>query len=309
MVIGLTLFLLYLVLQKVGLEELIATIKGADLTFVVLAFILAPLSPLVSAIKWQILVRSQGKEVPLWYLFKLYMVGYFFNNFLPSNVGGDVARVYELGNRTKDPAGAAASVFMERLSGFIVLFAIAIIALLGNLTIAENSQLILTLVMVLVLFTGVMLLIWDTHLLNFVEKTFRFKMIEKYVNKFRKFHNQLHAYKRDPHALAWSFVWSMVFHGTVIINMYIAALAFHKPIPFWGIAAITPIIGVVSMLPLTFNGIGIQEWAYVILFSWLGLPISVGLSAAILIRAKVLMMAVAGGLFYAGSKIQATAAT
>jgi uncharacterized membrane protein YbhN (UPF0104 family) len=52
------------------------------------------------------------------------------------------------------------------------------------------------------------------------------------------------------------------------------------------------------MVPLTFNGIGIQEWAYVLLFQLIGLPASVGLSTILLIRFKDISMALIGGLLF-----------
>jgi uncharacterized protein (TIRG00374 family) len=305
-VIAITGLLLFLVFRKVGLEELAATLRQADMTWVVISFLLIPVINLVNVMKWNTLLRSQGIEVPLLYQFKLYFIGYFFNNFLPTNVGGDVVRIYELGNRTKDPAGAAAAVFMERLTGFVVLFVFAFIALALQPTMAEDPWLKVATVMVAAMFVAVIWLILDPRILDLIDRTIHFKMVQKYTAKFRKFHNSVQAYQNRPGTLALAMFWSVIFYFMAVLNTYASAMAFYQPIPFWGIAAITPIIGVVSVLPLTFNSVGIQEWAYVLLFSWLGLPPSVGLSTILLIRAKILFVATIGGLLYGGSKMQVT---
>lgn len=111
-VIVVTLILLALVLRRVGVSELLDTLRQADLRFLALSVLVSPMLIGVSVAKWQVFLRAEGHDVPFFYLFKLYIVGYFFNHFLPSNVGGDVIRMYELGSHIEDNAQGAASVFM-----------------------------------------------------------------------------------------------------------------------------------------------------------------------------------------------------
>lgn len=298
LILAVTAVLLYLVLSEVGLEELAATFRQAELVWIILAILMSPTLVVISVIKWQILLRSQGADVPFFYLFKLYFVGYFFNNFLPSTVGGDVVRVYELGNRTKDPAGALASVFMERLTGFVVLLALAVLALLGNLTLIQDTALTLAVLAVVAMFIGALWVIFDRRLLDLLERLVPLPLLKKYTAKFRKFQTSLYAYKDRRGVLVKVFAWSVIFHILSIFNIYVCARAFYPDTPLLGIAIIAPILNVVGMVPLSFNGVGIQEWAFVLLFKWLNLPPSVGLSAIFLIRAKTLIIVFLGGIFY-----------
>jgi uncharacterized membrane protein YbhN (UPF0104 family) len=75
-------------------------------------------------------------------------------------------------------------------------------------------------------------------------------------------------------------------------------MAFQKPVSLAEVSVITPVILCVAMIPITVNGLGIQEWAYVLLFSWVGMPASLGLSTILFIRAKDVFMAIIGGLLY-----------
>jgi len=306
-ILAVTAALLYLVLREVGIQELAATLRQADLGWVVLAILISPTLILLSVIKWHILLRSQGDRVPFFYLFKLYYVGYFFNNFLPSTVGGDVVRVYELGNRTKDPAGALASVFMERLTGFVILLVLAVLALLGNLSLIQDTTLTMAVLAVVVMFVGLLWVIFDGRLLNFIERLIPLPLLKKYTTKFRKFQTSLYAYKDRRRVLVTVFAWSVVYHLLSILNIYVCARAFYPDTPLLGIAIIAPILNVVGMLPLSFNGVGVQEWAFVLLFKWLNLPPSVGLSAIFLIRAKTLIIVVMGGLFYPTVRLNSAA--
>lgn len=297
-IIVITVILLILVIRDVGLEVLINTLSGADLRWVLLSFCLSPFIVMTGVIKWKILLQAQGINVPLWRLYALVLVGGFFNNFLPSNVGGDVVRGYELGRYTQDVASAMASVFVERFTGLVVLVIMAVISFVSHGSLIQNTKLSLAMAFAVLGLCGILWLVLDSRPLDFIERWFQFSFVQKAIPKFRKFHASLIAYRHHKKALSLSILWSVIFMTLAIVNVYVSASAFYTPISFMDMVVIVPVILVVAMVPLTFNGLGIQEWAYVILFTWIGLPPSVGLSTIILIRAKGLILDIIGGLLY-----------
>jgi glycosyltransferase 2 family protein len=306
LVLIITIVFLYLVFRKVGFSNLISTIRGADLYWVLISLIHAPAIILVGVFKWKILLKSQKIEIPLWRLYALYLVGRFFNNFLPSNVGGDLVRGYELGNYAKDGVRAMASVFVERLTGFIVLILMAIFSLLYQLQLRSDLRLTLAVGLATVGLLGVLWLILDPRPLDVFTLGVKIPLFQKYVPKLKKFRHSLNAYRNHQRALALSIFWSVIFMLLAITNVYSSARAFHEEVSLFGVAIIVPVILVVAMIPLTVNGLGIQEWAYVFLFSWIGFPETVGLSTILLIRAKDVLFALLGGILYSVLKISKT---
>jgi uncharacterized protein (TIRG00374 family) len=302
-IIALTILLLYLVVRKVGLSELMNTLRSADPLWVLISVCHTPFIIFTGVIKWKILLKSQKIDIPIWRLYALYLVGSFFNNFLPSNVGGDVVRGFELGNYAKDGVRAMASVFMERFSGFIVLVFMAIFSLVSQFQLMKDARLTLAVGFAAFGLLGVLWVVLDPRPLRLVSGWVRFPILQKYIPKLRKFQESLYAYRTHKRALILSILWSFVFMFLAITNVYSSARAFHQEISLVGIAIIVPVILVVAMIPLTVNGLGLQEWGYVTLFSWIGLPGSVGLSAIILIRAKSLFIAAIGGTLYPALKL------
>jgi uncharacterized protein (TIRG00374 family) len=298
LVLALSVLLLYLVIRKVGLGELVATITGANLFWVLISLVHAPVILFTGVIKWKILLKSQNIDIPLWRLYALYLVGRFFNNFLPSNVGGDVIRAYELGNYTKDGVRAMASVFVERLTGFIVLIFLAIFSLLSQFQLRSDFRLTLAVGLATVGLLVGLWLILDPRPLHWFISRIKLALFQKYVPRLQKFQASLNEYRNHRRALVLSTIWSIVFMILAITNVYSSAKAFHEEVSLFGVAIIVPVILVVAMIPLTVNGLGLQEWAYVFLFSWIGLPESVGLSTILLIRAKDIFTALIGGIFY-----------
>lgn len=295
--IGITVILMLLVISSVGVEELIESVKQANPLYVGLAFVWAQILNLPGIFKVQGLLSAQGYRVPFFMLFKVYHVGVFFNHFLPSNVGGDVVRAYEIGKYTSDPATSLAAVFVERLTGFIVLAVFAVISLLSHLAVIQNAALTLALLSVVL---GLIVLVWlalDTRLMHLLERILP-KSLHKYLAKFGKFQAALHRYKDQRRVMTMAFVWSLVFNTGAIVYSWLAAQAFHHPISFADMAGIMPLTMIVAIIPISFNGVGLQEWAYVLLFPLIGVPASAGLSAILLIRLITFLTALLGGVFY-----------
>jgi uncharacterized protein (TIRG00374 family) len=301
--LAITTILLYLVIREVGLEELINTIKQADLLWVLVSASLSPWIISTGVIKWKILLDSQNISVPFWRLYGLYLVGKFFNNFLPSNVGGDLVRGYELGTYAMDGSAAMASIIVERLTGFIVLVSMAIVSFILQSQFVEDIRLISSMGFAVAGLVGLLWVILDSRPLNLVERWIKIPLIQEYIPTLQKFHASLNEYRNHKRALGYSLAWSVIFMILAITNVYVSSMAFHKPLSYWEIAIIVPIILVVSMIPITVNSLGLQEWTYVLLFTWIGLPGSVGLSAILLIRGKEFLLSVAGGLIYLYMKV------
>ena len=126
--IGVTLLGLAFVLSQIELRTVSDTLLQAKPGWVVVTFALILLSLVVRAIRWLFLLRGLGVTLSVTRLVALYFVGSFFNAFLPTSFGGDVMRVIEV---TRDvPAEVAAgTVIVDRLSGLLMLFAMALFAL------------------------------------------------------------------------------------------------------------------------------------------------------------------------------------
>ncbi|HEX2645438.1 MAG TPA: lysylphosphatidylglycerol synthase transmembrane domain-containing protein, partial [Thermoanaerobaculia bacterium] len=103
--------------------------RAADLRFVVLALLLIPLGYLTSVNRWRLLLRAQGGDAPLSFLLQSLMVGIFFNNLLPSTIGGDAIRAWDTARAGVDRATAVAVVVVDRFVGLLALMLFAAVGL------------------------------------------------------------------------------------------------------------------------------------------------------------------------------------
>src|SRR5262245_50218025 len=118
--------------------------RQADPELIALALALQCLGVAWSAAKWWVLLRARGERQPFLWLLGAYLAGQFANNFLPTTVGGDALRIAQLGRRIGSYSQASASVFIERLTGFLALSLLANLALVVSYVQVTGTPLVTT---------------------------------------------------------------------------------------------------------------------------------------------------------------------
>ncbi len=291
--------LLALVFYKAGLAQLGRTILAADPWYVLLSVALTPLLIWMSSWKWQVIMRAFGIRLSAGRCFGLYAVGYFFNTVLPTNVGGDVVRAYAVGKSSGRNAEAFSSVFVERFTGLAVLLISALAAFLLALRRLWDFWLNTALALSVIGFFLLLAAVVSPGLLRAFRRAIRVKAAQPVFDKLARFQEVTLSLRRHRGAFIFAMVNSFFFYVLAVVNVYVTALAFHSGLSFADSVIVTPIIMVITMLPISIGGIGLAEWAYFFTFERFGIAGAVGLSTALLMRAKALLAGLGGGIYYA----------
>jgi hypothetical protein len=252
----------------------------------------------VSAEKWRLLCRCRGIGTGFPTLFSLYMVGYFFNQLLPTSVGGDVVRGFELGRASGRKAEAMASVIIERYTGLTALVACAVLALAVDRNLSSDPRLVVPLVVVLVGYVVMSWLVFRSRFAAALERRFGAGAAGRLFGKVHTLQEALRAYARSPSALWAALGYSFLFYGVAVLNTYAGCLIFGHHAPLASLVVAVPVMLVLFMLPLSIGGIGLQEWAYLFVLSSIGVPGPVALSLGLVFRARSVGFGLAGGLVY-----------
>lgn len=273
-------------------------LRNADIEVLLYAVLFGIVVNLISAYKWYLLACSQQLGAGFWRIFVYYVVGQFYNMFLPTSVGGDVVRSYQLGKYSGRQADALASVFVERYTGVLTLLLVASTAVLTQLARFNQTFILLC----LVLFSlGLGLIAWfvvDARPYQWLRAfaLARMPTFEKVFLKLDKLVLSIDAYRKQPLVLLISFANSFVFYLAAVINVYLCGLAFAPEVQFLDVLIVTPIIMLIMNIPFSFGNIGFMELGYSSMFGLMGYAPELGLSIAILMRFKSLFDAGLGGL-------------
>jgi glycosyltransferase 2 family protein len=249
----------------------------------------------VSVLKWQLLLAKIGSNISIFKLFKYYLLGYFFNSFLPSLAAGDVFRSYTLGKEIGFK-NAALATFLERYTGFfIILFLGSILGWFNN-NIEQSFK-----VIILLLFLSQFIFIYFLSSEKFLQISQSLLFFKSLVN-FEKIENLQKAYLlilKDKKVLLLALIYSMAFFVFAVVNTQWAGDAVGwESAEFIAVGTVLPLIFILNSLPLTPSGIGVQEGVFYFFLKSIGATSSQALSVALVLRIKWLILAMLGGIIW-----------
>ena len=309
-----TIVLLLLVIYLTGLfdadkrAELWSTLSNPNWFWLILCVFVGFLVNFSSAVKWWMLANAGGLKVGLFRTWAYYMVGMFYNLILPTSVGGDVIRSYEMGKFTQNQSMSLASVFVERYTGVVVLLLLSLLAVFINTTVFNVPIITYSLLAFSIALAGLGWLAFDGRSLKLFKGLFAgiHLIFEKIFAKVEKLHDAVGIYKKTKGALTWAFINSLIFYALAVLNVFTTAKAFELNVDLQAIILATPVIMLLMNIPLSIGNHGIMEFSFTMTFELLGLGAILGLSTALLIRLKSFLD---GGIGAALHPIYSTANT
>jgi uncharacterized protein (TIRG00374 family) len=292
----------FLVATKTSFKEIGLKIKGASWGWLAVAFSLQALGLLISALRWQILARAQGDDIPLLYLAKSYLVGMFFNNFLPTRFGGDVVRIWDGSKYSKSLVKSSAIVLVERSTGIIVLFLFALTASLFRLDMARQVPVIWAALGFGILgLTAVALFflpISGRLLGKLPEKGFLRTMKQKII----AFRTTILFYGERRREFARATAWAFLLQMNVILFYFLIGKALHLAIPLLDYFVFIPLVLLIQIIPISINGWGLREGSYIEIFMFYGIKAEGAWSFSIIEIAFGLIVGLIGGAIYVSRK-------
>lgn len=285
-------------LNQEGRKAFVDLLGDVNYVFIVLSILITFILNLASAVKWKMLLNSRKVDISLWRLYVYYNIGKFFNLILPTSMGGDVVRIFQLGKFTGKKHTAAASVIVERFTGLLTLILFAIIAVIINIKIFNQNWLSISLIAGVFGLTVISWLVLSEKSYFWLENFFssKFNWLKNIFTKINKIRKPVLEYRRDKNAIAWALINSIIFQLLAIINVWVSAQAFSNDLNFITCLVAVPVILFIMNIPFSIGGIGLMEFGYVFTFSLFFISPSLSLSTALLIRSKSILDALIGGV-------------
>jgi uncharacterized protein (TIRG00374 family) len=290
-------------LNRVGLNQVVEAMRAASTNYLYLLIALALYfgAITVGCVKWQILLKAQEIDVPLSNLLSYTFVGLFFGNFLPTNVGGDLVRGYDLARHTLLPAETAISVLVDRLVGLIAFVFVAVVMALLVVYSAGQAALWEVAVAATIVFLalcGGFAVILSGRLRARLGRLFNSALLSRLAPLYDRLSAALSAYRRSYAALAKAFLISILVLTIGSVVNYLIALSLGGGISALHIFLFTPLITFVLLIPISIGGIGLNQSAYVFFFNLVGVPEEKSLSISLIMQAIIILASLPGGILW-----------
>jgi len=281
--------------------------------FVIISFLMYWVGICLLVIRWQVMLKTQKINASFGFLFGSCLVGFFFNNFLPTSIGGDVYRIYDT-SKLKNSSGmkAASIVLMERTTGVMssviyLVFALAIgfvrtshvELMVGRWKVSNDLLIILIIVFFLISVLVILVMLFpDTFRLNKLFK--KLKLLHRWEAKLKQMYDTFKGFRKHKKILLFTIIMSLILQFAFTLNYSFAGMGFGiTNLSLLSYVFIVQLCGILSMIPISIGGIGVREGAFVILVGALGGQKDIATIVSIAILIMILIPGLVGGIIYA----------
>ena len=293
--------ILAVLIVAVDMKRMVSILKGANPIYLGLMVVLALSQFVLASIVWRRLLRRRNLRVPLSSLVGAYLAGNFVSTILPTKYTGDIYRTFAVSRRTGFPYDVAASVLLERLSGIFVLVLMGLGASFFAADLLGEGAVPYAIVGVLLALSTGTWLLFSNRLYGIASGLFsrlRLRFLQRPMKRFRL---AVMKYRGEGRFLLRTNLLSFAFKSVAFVCIFLAALSIGVNVPFISVILIMPLIYVLEALPISIQGLGVREGAFVLFFSRLGLSYEEAFALSMVVLfGRVVCAIVGGAVFLAG---------
>jgi glycosyltransferase 2 family protein len=296
--------LLWLLFSRVDVAKLWASARHASIKWLAIALGVYALTIVVMVWRWWLLLEAQDVDMSFRKLFGSMSVALFFNNFLPSNIGGDVVRISDTAKVARSKTLAATVVLADRTMGMMGLVLVAAMGI--TLVTAPAGRAPLP-IWPSWLWAGFMsgtlvgaLMLWSPNGVGWLLRPLLVLHPEWVGGRIGSLTATLERFRNHMGAVVTCFAGAVFVQLLTVVFGWAVARGLGIPIGPFDLAVVVPLAGVVQMIPVSVNGFGVREAMYSLYFARIGLPPESALLLSLTSTALVMLYSLTGAAVYVG---------
>jgi uncharacterized protein (TIRG00374 family) len=281
-------------------REVVAAVAAADWRLIAIAVALVLVDRALMAYRWLLLlcIIDPAERPPLVEVMRIFFVSTFVGTFLPASIGGDAVRAYSMTRLNVRGGDAVASVFMDRMLGVASILVMAAVGLWLARDLAGNRTIVLSLTVAAATCAATLLVVFSDRVARLAAA-----VIGTLPARLHHFAEGLLAsirrYSAHHGQLANVLLGSIAVQALRIVQAYFLGSGLGITAPATTYFAFVPLILLVMLLPVTFNGIGTSQAAFVWFFGRAGVAAPAAFALSVLFVALGVVGNLPGGLLYA----------
>jgi len=297
--IAVSLGLLAYLFSTTDTRALLERVRSGDLVLLVVAVVLYLLMLALATWRWLLLLVAQGYSARLGPLGASYLVASFFNNFLPSNIGGDVVRVRDSAQITGSTTTSLAIVAIDRILGLGALYVLALFAFaLGDDTARELAG-ARSILLLLGLVFGVMTYVFfRPGVARRLMHVTRLSALPWARERFHVVQAAVHVYRERMREIWTAFGASVALQALVVLYFFAVAHALDIPLDLSTSFLMVPLCTLVQTVPVSFNGWGVRESVFILYFHQVGLPRESALAFSLVGAGLIVLLSLSGAVVW-----------
>jgi len=292
---GLTAYILW----KSHPREVLAALAGANWGLIAIAVLLVLVDRALMAYRWVVLlcIIDPAERPPFLEIMRIFFVSTFVGTFLPASIGGDAVRAYSMAQLKVRGSDAVASVFMDRMLGVASILVMAAVGLLLARDLAGNVTIMLGLAMAASACVVTLVLVFSDGAARTLSAVLA-RMPAALRHACDRLLESIRRYAAYHGRLATVLAGSIAVQILRIVQAYFLGLGLAIALPIPTYFAFIPLVLLVMLLPVTFNGIGTSQAAFVWFFGRAGVPAASAFTLSVLFVALGVVGNLPGAALY-----------
>lgn len=288
-IVSLALFVL--IFRTVDFREVLDVLKASNPWLLLPALGLQILSALVAAVRWHMIMRELSFGRDRAFYIRSYFKGTFFNQALPTSIGGDALRVLETAKVGGGKREAFYGVFIDRIVGLLGLLLLNLVAILMNPVFLEkNAAVHYTIIgMALFGFSGVLVLTYVGSL-KWLTRNKVTKLVHDLSHRIRRVY-------RSGSTISKQLALSIIIHLLSMMTVYLIGLSVGLDYGLLVYLVVVPPVILLTIIPVSLAGWGVRESGMIGLFLLIGAQKATILSVS-LVYGLILVAASAPGMYF-----------
>jgi uncharacterized protein (TIRG00374 family) len=267
-----TLILVIILLFNINWKDISVVIKQVAWWIIPLSILMQLLVFYIATLRWSQLLKIHDINLKSFNLYRYYLIGSFFNNFLPTSFGGDIYRIYFIYKNKYGLSPSIMPIIFERLMGAFCLAGISSIALL---TYNNKTDLVLAALYSIAGFFSILLLVFllfyngTTYL--YIKNNLKKYENNKFVHKIILFVEIFHQYVKNIKLIIKLIILSVLIHLVVISLFFLLGYGIGSDFIFLKYLQTIPIVFMIAALPITIGGLGVREITTISILIYVGM--------------------------------------
>ena len=291
-----TLALLIFLFSKIDFLALFEVLKSSNLGKIACAFLLYVFLNLLIFFRWYFLCAGLGIKVKKTRLLVSYMISQFFNLVLPSTIGGDAVKTFDLARHVKShSSGILATVILDRFCGFFGLLTVLTLAIVFGMGVLDDPMILVATVILLAAVIMLAAVMFSSRFFNIVFKIFPFRKLKDYILKV---HEATSSYRHKKRYLVVAWLISVATQAGIALVYYFFAQAIGLDIKIIYFLIFVPVISAFSVIPISIGGLGVRDTASVVLFTKIGITTTKAFTLSLLNFGAMFIIGILGGGVY-----------
>lgn len=294
---------LAVIVMKSDARGLAEALKNTQVVYLPLAVAASFAVTWLMAYRWKVILAARGLRFSTRRLFAYYLIGIFFTSFVPGGgVSGDVARLIYIDREVRDKAFVLSTLVYERLVGVFTLLLVGLAATLMARTYGQTDPKIYASEAILALFfiaiAALMSEYISSKLARLIRAVGRHIKADRFAEAAARTLEAISQLRRDGGLFLRTLMISVLIRIVWSLGCYVVAGAMGLPLGVMTLFAFISLVDLVRLMPISVGGLGVREWAVIVLLGSVGIAREQALTLSILAFAPIYLNAIVGGIVY-----------